>query len=1018
MASGAGLIQFPFGGGLDQGTRDEHVDAGVGWSTLENVRQDKRGALSKRYGFSELNDNLTSGSSDHSRGYRMFGDGDTLVRVVNHTSGYKEAHVYDPTSSRWAVLRGKLSDCITTLRDAPICGSPAASTASDLAYTNGYVCITYLASLVDVYAVVMHAATGAIVSPVVKVGSVSAAADGRLAVVGNAFVLVRADTANADLKAWYLDTTSGATISTGWVAMSDLAADLGSPFRFSVCSLTGASARGAVVYQNTSAGTDRITVVTFTTAGVVETQTVNTSSTTTDHVDIAGGVATSTLWVSWNEATAVKVIGLTGTSLATTVYTAATVITATTGVNLIGIVNASSTTGRAIVNSDTTPIQSEIRGWSTAAGAVSASGSQVTVYNAAPCARPFLYSGRYYVPVYWDEYAQNTVTLVDWSGTETFFRPVACWAPGLADLSLTGKRQTWAGATSTTLYTVTGTQRSGVAYGVGVVKYDFGSTNAFQAARFGNSLYLSGGLLQYSDGSRVAEAGFLYRPPTPTTATSGTGITAATGWRYVAVYEEVDADGNWHQSGISTPSASTGAVANKTVVVTVQPLTVSSRLDSQASSATSVRIAIYRTSDGGEAPYYRVDTIANSTSAATLTYNDTTADTTLTANAKLYSQYGVIGTAQDHRPPPGLAHLVEYNGMLVGAIGSDLWYSGQLVTGEGAWFNPIFQMPVPEDITALAVQDGTLFAFTRRRVYALNGEPPSDNGASGGMGAPRRLAVDVGCIEQRSVCVTALGIFFQSERGIEILTRSQSVEWIGESVQDTVASFPYVMAATVDPASSCVLIECAGSVSGGQAQVASYGRTLVYDLSLRVWASTDRRTNTWSQSDVPAQSAAVIYTGSAYRYAWLGGTGNVYVEDRTTHLDPDSTWVTMRAVSPWIKASGLQGLQHVNRALLLAKNATHHDLNVYFAYDYSSTYKSARLYTATQLATLNAALPNQQIEHPLHDDARCEAIRIKIEDATPSTGQSVTTGQGATWIGLTFEVAPQQGAYKLPDESR
>ena len=53
----------------------------------------------------------------------------------------------------------------------------------------------------------------------------------------------------------------------------------------------------------------------------------------------------------------------------------------------------------------------------------------------------------------------------------------------------------------------------------------------------------------------------------------------------------------------------------------------------------------------------------------------------------------------------------------------------------------------------------------------------------------------------------------------------------------------------------------------------------------------------------------------------------------------------------------------------------------------------------------------------MHDDARCEAVRVQLQDVTPSTG-SIGTGQGATWIALAFEIVPQTGAYGLPDASR
>jgi hypothetical protein len=161
----------------------------------------------------------------------------------------------------------------------------------------------------------------------------------------------------------------------------------------------------------------------------------------------------------------------------------------------------------------------------------------------------------------------------------------------------------------------------------------------------------------------------------------------------------------------------------------------------------------------------------------------------------------------------------------------------------------------------------------------------------------------------------------------------------------------------------------------------------------------------------------MIYTGTAWRYAWLGANGTIYYESSASHCDADGSFVAKRAISANVKASGLQGLQHVNRTLVLAKYHTAHDLNLSFAYDYASSFQTARLYTNAELTTITGSLPNMQLEHPMHDDARCESVRVQLQDVTPSSG-SLGTGQGATWVSLCFEVVPQPGAYQLPDASR
>ena len=83
-------------------------------------------------------------------------------------------------------------------------------------------------------------------------------------------------------------------------------------------------------------------------------------------------------------------------------------------------------------------------------------------------------------------------------------------------------------------------KRARSSLGLTVARLDFADTRRWQAATHGQATFLSGGLLSVYDGLSVAEAGFLARPTTPTTALGGSGINAVTGFRYVATYESVD----------------------------------------------------------------------------------------------------------------------------------------------------------------------------------------------------------------------------------------------------------------------------------------------------------------------------------------------------------------------------------------------------------------------------------------------------------------------------------------------
>ncbi len=1022
MAEPANLFQFPFNGGIDEAARDELVEPGTGWPVLENGRQRQRGGYSHRFGFEAMTATRLDATA-RTAGHRIFSHKNTIAVVDG-----SQVDVYDAKSDRWSAAN-RPPPCGMRLIEQP--NRSADATVEDVEYCNGYFAVANL--VVDTTSVsvgftlhvtVTNATTGAQVAvPVYGISSADPIGTCLASYGTYIFLIYTTGGSPSDLFAICLDTTSAATLTTGWqlVSAGPIAVDV---VANCIVVAQGLSSSVAIAYINTSGGASQLTVRTIAAGGVLQAQTINTNSVTPIFIDIAGSSA-DTLWVAWNEALLGRVRGLDPVDI--TLTAKATTATILTGLkNSIGGVwlEASATTGKGRLYitdlAATTGVDLQWGGFTTTAGACAVDGAAVTVHNVIMCGRPLEYGSRHYAQVFYSgplhQNTQASIFLVDATADASFsfptVRPVANPAPNLSVASRWSKGKLTAGAVSSKLYWTLGVTRSAVVDSTVVVECDFASPTRWLTAAHGRATFLTGGVLSTWDGDRVTEAGFLVAPSIPTVSLAGTGITGT--FRYVAVWEHADGNGNWAVSGVSSPSASTSP-ANQTVSVSVYALTITSRLPGY--DYTRVRVAFYRTLTGGVAPYYRVGTVLNDTFASTaaLTLADTTTDAQLATAAKLYAQPGVIGTAQDRRAPPGLSCIVSYNGMLVGSSGSDLWYSGQDVSGEATWFNPIFQVPIPGegDVTALFVMDGTLFAAKRREIYALSGEPPADNGSSGGLGLPRRLSADVGAISPFT-CGTSLGTFFQSDRGIEILERSQAVTFIGEGIQNTVAAYPIVTSMTVDPSSATVLVELAASTSSGLA--AGNGRTGVYDLTLRSWQSTDRRTSSAGVADTPSQSACMVYEDSAWKYAWLGANGIVYLET-TSHLDA-TYWIAKRAVSGHVKVAGLQGSQHVNKVLVLAKKHTSHDVSISFAYDYSATYKTARLYTAAQVDTLTAAIPNMQLEHGLHDDARCEAVRIQLVDATPSTGEAVGTGQAGTWVALAFEAVPQQGAYMLPDEAK
>ena len=1015
------LPQITFAGGIDESIRPEAVDPSSAFTVVENVRQTQRGGFDKRCGRTLLPSYNNLDGVARTVGGKLLNDGGScVVCALDPTAGVL-FQSYSEALQASVNLGGKVPDCDVKLHPVAM---PGASTSTpsfeSVAYANGYVCGAWTGGQAtpSIYAALFDGTDwGTVLGPDNPHGVQGF--DVLVAGYGVYLFLVVANGASHTVTYQILDTTSATSINAGWSTATTLVSDFSGSL-----AVDSLSDRIVIAYVSTSSKTVGIAYVQW---AATATATISTTTNSPTHVDIAATAAA--LFVCWNDGTNMFVGGYDPTAL-TVVYAAVGLGTVAAGAGAMILCAPATLSGYLVVNwSATLPCAMTVFAWHMVSTAVTVQGSAV-VYNANACSRAINVNERVFLHAFSGDYSgqstpalQQQVVLVDVTAPlNNFLRPVACptfnlSVPSQYFSTVLGHAGTkpslvYDAATATYLCPL-GVKQSGVANASVILEYNFAGAQRWKSVSHNGATYLTGGILAYSDGDRVAEAGFLFRPPKPTITTGGTGITMSTGRSYVLIYEEVDALGNWCVSGISDP-VSSGAVSNKTISVACTPLTITGRINVAPSGnvVTGTRIALYATTDGNLPPYYRLGVVANNTTSATTTYADITSDATLATKAVLYSPDlpSYVGGSLDRRAPCGMAHIASYNGMLVGALGQVLYWSGQPVTGEATWFSPVFQQPVMGhgDITGLAVQDGSLFVFFDDEVHGVSGDIPADNGSAGGLGTPRRLAASTGCIDGRSICRTATGIFFQSRRGIELLSRSQDVSWIGEQVRMTTASFPVCVAATLDYASERVYFEM---VDSGP----TYGRCLVYNLTLQAWESIDRRTNVNGLLDLPAVSAAMIVLSGVPRYAHITPYGDVYYEDPTTYLDARSYWVTKRVHSAWIKSGGLQGQQLVNRVLLLGQGTDAADILCTFANDYNSGFGTAQ----TKTADVIASLPTYNLQLEFRPDANdvTQATRVQLVDATP-TNVSVGTGQGPLWIGLLFEVAPQVGGYQLPDAAR
>ncbi|MBX3198237.1 MAG: hypothetical protein KF894_08840 [Labilithrix sp.] len=1008
------VLELPFLGGIDQAARAELVDPAKSFTLLSNVRQDKRGGASKRLGYLPIG-RARVHEEERLAGHRLLALGRQLCTIDG-----AQIDAYSSQAGHF-VPRGPVPEADYAFLDVPSIAADYADVV-DVAHVSGCLVIAYLVSAGPgltsyVAAAVLDAATHTVLRGPQVLYDTPDIDRVCLATYDGTCILLVGDGVQHEVSAFVFDATDP---HAEWNGLGMVASDY---YYNSLVASVLPSAPDRIAFAYSADGADEVKVKTLNASGVMQTRTIAAAATVgIDTIDLSEHG--STLFVCWSEGSDCNAIGLNPTALAgTPLATQATVMTTTQPPDRLQVCSRTSTTGALLA---TLPDRTTIRSFITASGAISVALAPAaqTIVNAISVGRPFMRAGRCYTAFTTaDNFdaERGTLVICEWTpsqGGAKYLRPVVhpvvrgLWKKG-------GLRCRAAALTPTRLAFGFMVETTGTTDGARVIAIDFASRDRWQSVEHHGSLALAGGVTSIFDGTRAFESGFLAAPSKPTLdASAGGSVTTTSGGRrYVAVYADVDAAGNLHISGVSTPSEPTGNVTDKSITVTTMPLAITAR-GGEGIGTSALQVLIYATNDGGEAPYHLIGSVPN-LPVAPITFVDNFSETVVRSGALLYGSgnlpgavvaEGQPGGPQDHRAPPGLKYLTSYNGMLVGASGRELWWSAETVYGEAVWHSPVFSLALDEEITGLAASDGALFVLTRSAIFSVSGGPPNDTGTDPGLGMPRKIGVDLGCVDGNSIVVTSSGIFFRSARGIELFRGGSALEYVGEDVQDELAAFPHVTSAVLDTKHGVVRFSLAASLDGN-GLASGEGRDVVYDLTLRVWISSDRKHG--ERADEPSQDASMVFFDGGWRYGWLGRDGAAYVErlasDDEAHFDGDA-WVTARAETSWINIAGVLGEQVVEKILHLSTRHTDHTLVRTTEHDYRSTDAQITPFGWEALAELG---PRMLIEKELVS-SRGQAVRVLLEDGPPTSdapeqGFDAGSGKGATWVVLSVVGVPHRG---------
>ena len=544
-------------------------------------------------------------------------------------------------------------------------------------------------------------------------------------------------------------------------------------------------------------------------------------------------------------------------------------------------------------------------------------------------------------------------------------------------------------------------------YGVNLASIGINTSGQY-SSEIAGALHLTGGQLWEYDGVKPVELGFHVWPENVkvTTATTGGSIGAST-YYYQFTYEWTDNQGNLHRSAPSIPVSvtTTGSTSTNTIHVPTLRLTYKT-------APNPVRIVGYRWSTAQQI-YYQFTSVTspiiNDPTIDSVTITDTQSDAAILGNAIIYTTGGVV---EDIAPPSSIASALYSNRLfLVDAEDQNLlWFSKQVIEAVPVEMSDLLTLYIAPTsgaqgstgpITALAPMDDKLIIFKRDAIYYITGTGPDNTGANSDFSAPIFVTSSVGCSNPSSIVLMPQGLMFKSDKGIWLLGRDLSTNYIGAGVEQYNSST--VMAAQSIPGTNQVRFILSG------------GTTLMYDYYYQQWGTF---------TNINAISGT-LYQGE---HTYLNNTGLVFQEEAGSYLDGSSP-VLMSFTTSWIGVAGLQGFQRFYFLYLLGTYLSPFKLNVGLAYNYNPSALQTILVTPDNYAPAWGELAQwgstpswggngdgSSADHSANVFAvrlfpanqKCESLQISLSEIyDPSQG--APAGAGLTLSGMNFVIGTKKG---------
>jgi hypothetical protein len=301
--------------------------------------------------------------------------------------------------------------------------------------------------------------------------------------------------------------------------------------------------------------------------------------------------------------------------------------------------------------------------------------------------------------------------------------------------------------------------------------------------------------------------------------------------------------------------------------------------------------------------------------------------------------------------------------------------------------------------------------FSANNIWYVEGQGPPNTGAGSDLTTAVLVPSDVGCIDWRSIVEIPAGLMFQAPNGgIYLLDRGLNVTFVGRDVQDvTMATtgpettgFGQIVQAVANPRTHQARFSVQPTAGGSPF-------VLEYDYVLSRWT----RSTSISQAGSSSPTCMALSQGVYY----AGYPNWVAYENPYTATAP---WVDTDASGTPHFVSTVITLGHVHVASVNGYQRSRHiigeatwlevcDIVVQASYDYGALAQAHRF---PYQSLVSASFATARFDmHTMATAGKCEAVQVTMYDQAP-TGVSFFTGQGARFLGVTFELQTLDNKYR------